>query len=118
MISLLGSALTCLVFGTSTSLQQAICIRLLQGIFAGGVGVARGCVAFVTDTTNEGRAYAILGQVTYFLISALTIKILHYSFCWGLGGVTGAIIGGACAFPSFFLLFFFPCSFNAYLVSS
>ena len=37
MISLLGSALTCLVFGTATSLQQAICIRLLQGIFAGAV---------------------------------------------------------------------------------
>ncbi|KAF8800610.1 major facilitator superfamily MFS-1 [Phlegmacium glaucopus] len=77
MISLLGSALTCLVFGTSTTLQQAICIRLLQGIFAGAVGVARGCVAFVTDPSNEGRAYAILG------------------FCWGLGGVAGAIIGGA-----------------------
>lgn len=25
------------------------------------MGVARGCVPFVTDTTNEGRAYAILG---------------------------------------------------------
>ena len=61
MISLLGSALTCLAFGTSTTLHQAICIRLLQGIFAGAVGVARGCVAFVTDTSNEGRAYAILG---------------------------------------------------------
>lgn len=61
MISLLGSALTCLVFGTATTLQQAICIRLLQGIFAGAVGVARGCVVFVTDPSNEGRAYAILG---------------------------------------------------------
>lgn len=60
-ISLLGSAVTCLVFGTCTSLQQAICVRLLQGIFAGAVGVARGSVAFVTDPSNEGRAYAILG---------------------------------------------------------
>lgn len=60
-ISLLGSAVTCFAFGTSTSLQQAICIRLLQGIFAGAVGVARGCVTGVTDTSNEGRAYAILG---------------------------------------------------------
>lgn len=63
MVSLLGSALTCLSFGTSTTLQQAICLRLLQGIFAGAVGVARGSVAFVTDSTNEGRAYAILGCV-------------------------------------------------------
>jgi MFS family permease len=59
--SLGGGALTVLVFGTATSLKQAICIRLLQGIFAGSVGVARGSVAFITDPSNEGRAYAILG---------------------------------------------------------
>ncbi|KAK7041431.1 hypothetical protein VNI00_009297 [Paramarasmius palmivorus] len=82
VISLLGSALTCAAFGTSTSLQQAICIRLLQGIFAGAVGVARGSVAFVTDASNEGRAYAILG------------------FCWGFGGVAGAIIGGSFERPA------------------
>ncbi|KIJ61807.1 hypothetical protein HYDPIDRAFT_95562 [Hydnomerulius pinastri MD-312] len=75
-LSLFGSAVTVLVFGTCTSLRQAIAVRLLQGIFAGAVGVARGCVASVTDVTNEGRAYAIMG------------------FCWGFGGVAGAIIGG------------------------
>ncbi|KAF9022340.1 major facilitator superfamily MFS-1 [Hymenopellis radicata] len=88
VISLLGSAITCAIFGTCTTLEQAICVRLLQGIFAGAVGVARGSVAFVTDPTNEGRAYAILG------------------FCWGFGGVAGAIIGGtfetpAAKFPAF-----------------
>ncbi|KAH9478348.1 Major facilitator superfamily multidrug transporter mfsB [Psilocybe cubensis] len=82
MISLLGSAITCLTFGTATTLQQAICIRLLQGIFAGAVGVARGCVSFVTDPSNEGRAYAILG------------------FCWGFGAVAGAIIGGSFERPA------------------
>lgn len=61
VVSLLGSAVTCVIFGTCTTLQQAICVRLLQGVFAGAVGVARGSVAFVTDPTNEGRAYAILG---------------------------------------------------------
>ncbi|KAF7351232.1 Histone H2B [Mycena sanguinolenta] len=80
--SLLGSAVTCVVFGTCTTLEQAICVRLLQGIFAGAVGVARGSVAFVTDPTNEGRAYAILG------------------FCWGMGGVAGAIVGGAFERPA------------------
>ncbi|KAG6908420.1 hypothetical protein DXG01_004713 [Tephrocybe rancida] len=82
IISLLGSAITCLAFGTATTLQQAVCIRLLQGIFAGAVGVARGCVAFITDPTNEGRAYAILG------------------FCWGMGGVAGAIVGGSFERPA------------------
>ncbi|KAJ3514284.1 hypothetical protein NLJ89_g2460 [Agrocybe chaxingu] len=81
-VSLLGSAITCLSFGTATTLQQAVCIRLLQGIFAGAVGVARGSVTFVTDPSNEGRAYAILG------------------FCWGFGGVAGAIIGGSFERPA------------------
>ncbi|EGO03767.1 hypothetical protein SERLA73DRAFT_102048 [Serpula lacrymans var. lacrymans S7.3] len=82
VVSLLGSAVTCAMFGTSTTLRQAIAIRLLQGIFAGAVGVARGCVTVVTDTTNEGRAYAIMG------------------FCWGFGGVAGAIIGGSLESPA------------------
>jgi len=32
-------------------------------VFAGSIGVARGSVAFITDPSNEGRAYAILGYV-------------------------------------------------------
>ncbi|KAJ7598924.1 hypothetical protein C8J56DRAFT_1157982 [Mycena floridula] len=82
IVSLLGSAVTCLMFGTATTLPEAICIRLMQGVFAGAVGVARGSVAFITDATNEGRAYSILG------------------FCWGLGGVVGAIIGGSFETPA------------------
>ncbi|KAI0763055.1 major facilitator MFS-1 [Trametes elegans] len=81
-ISLFGSAVTCCLFGTSTSIQQAIAIRLLQGIFAGAIGVARGCVTSITDQSNEGRAYAILG------------------FCWGFGGVSGAIVGGTFESPA------------------
>ncbi|KAL6306396.1 hypothetical protein BKA93DRAFT_824233 [Sparassis latifolia] len=81
-ISLFGSAVTCFLFGTSTTLQQAIAIRLMQGIFAGAIGVARGCVTLITDQSNEGRAYAILG------------------FCWGFGGVAGAIVGGSFESPA------------------
>jgi len=61
LISLIGSAATCLLFGTSTSMNQALVIRLLQGTFAGAIGVARGTVAVITDQTNEGRAWAVLG---------------------------------------------------------
>ncbi|GJJ14933.1 hypothetical protein Clacol_009203 [Clathrus columnatus] len=75
-ISLLGSAFTCTIFGTSQSLKEALVVRLLQGVFAGSMGVARSTIANITDGSNEGRAYAILG------------------FAWGLGGVAGAIIGG------------------------
>ncbi|KAG8216693.1 hypothetical protein J3R82DRAFT_6899 [Butyriboletus roseoflavus] len=81
-LSLFGSAVTVSIFGTCTSFRQALAVRLLQGVFAGAVGVARGCVATVTDVTNEGRAYAIMG------------------FCWGFGGVAGAIVGGAFERPA------------------
>ncbi|KAH9174869.1 major facilitator superfamily MFS-1 [Lactarius sanguifluus] len=81
-LSLLGGSLTCALFGTSTTLKQAVAIRLMQGVFAGAMGVARGCVTVISDPSNEGRAYAILG------------------FCWGLGGVAGAIVGGAFESPA------------------
>lgn len=100
VLSLLGSAVTCFIFGTSTTLQQAIVIRLAQGVFAGAVGVARGSVAFVTDATNEGRAYAILGYVLLFFPWTHSSS-LHLRFCWGLGGVAGAIIGGSCMLNTF-----------------
>lgn len=67
-LSLFGSAATVTIFGTSTSLRQAFVIRLLQGVFAGTVGVARGTVTSVTDITNEGRAYAILGYGTILIL--------------------------------------------------
>lgn len=35
----------------------------MQGVFAGAIGVARGSVTGITDQSNEGRAYAILGCV-------------------------------------------------------
>jgi MFS family permease len=81
-LSLLGGSVTCALFGTSTSLKQAVAIRMMQGVFAGAIGVARGCVTSISDPSNEGRAYAILG------------------FCWGLGGVAGAIVGGAFESPA------------------
>ncbi|KAG9124286.1 hypothetical protein FRC07_012128 [Ceratobasidium sp. 392] len=81
-ISLVGSGLTCIAFGTSKSLAFALATRLLQGVFGGAVGVARGSVTSISDSTNEAQAYAILG------------------FCWGFGGVGGAIIGGAFESPA------------------
>lgn len=60
-MSLLGTALTCALFGTSTTLPQAFAVRLMQGVFAGAIGVARGCVSQITDSSNEGRAYSIIG---------------------------------------------------------
>ncbi|KAK0207165.1 hypothetical protein DFS33DRAFT_1382241 [Desarmillaria ectypa] len=76
VVCLFGGSVTCTIFGLCKNIEQAMAVRLLQGIFGGAVGVARGAVASITDESNSGRAYAILG------------------FCWGFGGVAGAIVGG------------------------
>ncbi|GAA99488.1 hypothetical protein E5Q_06188 [Mixia osmundae IAM 14324] len=80
-VALLGNAVTLFCFGLSTNLAMAICIRMGQGLFNGAVGVARGAVRDVTDPTNEGRAYTLLG------------------FCWSIGGIIGPIIGGLLEHP-------------------
>jgi MFS family permease len=74
--SLLGCAFTCAIFGTATSLREAIAIRLLQGVFAGSIGVARGGVTFITDPSNEGRAYAILGYA-YVIRFGSDERLMH-----------------------------------------
>jgi MFS family permease len=73
---------------TPSQLPEAICVRLVQGIFGGAVGVVgssfdrrschsstqfRGSIRDITDDTNATRAYAILG------------------FSWGFGGVVGPV---------------------------
>ena len=80
-ISLLGNAITMMLFGTSQNLGTAIFIRLAQGFFNGAVGVAKGAIRDITDETNEGRAYAQMG------------------FCWGMGGIIGPILGGLLEHP-------------------
>ncbi|KAJ3771857.1 hypothetical protein FB446DRAFT_644542 [Lentinula raphanica] len=82
VVALFGSAMSVTAFGLSKTIWQAISIRLVQGVFAGAVGVARGSVVSITDASNEGRAYAILG------------------FFWGFGGLLGPIIGGSFEHPS------------------
>ncbi|MBW0464462.1 hypothetical protein O181_004177 [Austropuccinia psidii MF-1] len=80
--SLLGNAISLLLFGASTSLGMCICARLAQGVFNGAIGVARGAVRDLTDPSNEGRAIAWIG------------------LCWGMGGIAGPIIGGLLEHPA------------------
>ncbi|PWY97671.1 hypothetical protein BCV70DRAFT_202612 [Testicularia cyperi] len=82
LVSLLGNAVTMMLFGTATSLSSTILIRFAQGFFNGAVGVAKGGIRDLVDDTNEGKAYAQLG------------------FWWGLGGIIGPIIGGFCESPA------------------
>ena len=87
LVSLLGSAITCSLFGTSTSLKQAIATRLLQGVFAGAIGVARSAVPQITNASNgmhlslEPRRYSDgdVKRVAHILSSGLTSIRLHLS---------------------------------------
>ena len=81
-ISLLGTAILTAAFGFCTTLKSAIIVRLCHGGFAGSIGVARGTISLVSDSTNESRAWAIA------------------SFAWGVGGVLGALIGGMLESPA------------------
>lgn len=65
-----------LLYGTCQSVPAMILVRFFQGAFNGAVGVARSSIKDVTDVTNEGRAYAIMG------------------LCWSLGGMLGPVAGG------------------------
>lgn len=68
VFSLLGGAACLLLFGVSKTLALAIVVRLAQGVFGGAVGVYRGSIRDITDPTNEGTAYSLMG------------------FAWGFGG--------------------------------
>lgn len=81
-LSLVGSTVALILFGTSRGLVSAIVFRFAQGLFAGAVGVARGSARDLTDETNESRAYAKMG------------------FFWGMGGIVGPIIGGVLEHPA------------------
>ena len=85
-VSLLGNTLMLLAYGTCKSVYLMVVIRLLQGCFNGAVGVARGAVKDITDSTNEGQAYSVLGV------------------CWSLGGILGPVIGVSPEWPSLHLL--------------
>ena len=78
--SLLGNTVMLLMYGTCKSVVLMVVIRLFQGAFNGAVGVARSAIKDITDPTNEGRAYSVLG------------------LCWSLGGIIGPILGvSACS---------------------
>lgn len=84
-VSLLGNTLMLLLYGTSRSVVLMVMVRMFQGAFNGAVGVARSAVKDITDSTNEGRAYSIIG------------------LAWSLGGILGPAVGGWCVDTRFCL---------------
>lgn len=58
VISLLGNALTILLFGVSKNYTWAIATRSLCGVMNGMQGVVKSMLGEMTNTSNRGRAFA------------------------------------------------------------
>ncbi|KAK2732511.1 hypothetical protein FQN57_002603 [Myotisia sp. PD_48] len=90
IMGLIGTAISMIVFGFSSSLPMALIARALGGFLNGNIGVLQTTVAeLVTKKEHQPRAYSIM------------------PFVWCLGSIIGPAIGGSLAkpcdsYPSFF----------------
>ena len=78
-VVLTGTLLTaaCFVaFGFCRTLWQAILVQVLMGLVNGNQGVVSTCLGEITDRSNQSRAFIYLPVI------------------YGLGGITGPLLGG------------------------
>ncbi|KIW27355.1 uncharacterized protein PV07_07099 [Cladophialophora immunda] len=83
-VILMGTIFTaaCFVaFGFVKTLPQAIVVQAFMGLLNGNQGVVSTCLGEITDRSNQSRAFTYLPVI------------------YGLGGITGPVIGGVLVFP-------------------
>ena len=76
------TAITTVLFGLSHSLEWALTVRFIGGLFNGVIGVTKTYIGLITDETNEAQAFGFL------------------ALCWGFGGSVGPAIGGLLSMPA------------------
>jgi len=81
LISLGLTGAAAFVFGISTSYQMAFTARILAGLFNGNVGVVKTYLGKNTDSTNQGKAMALV------------------SAAWVISSIIAPAIGGLLADP-------------------
>lgn len=82
-VIIMGTFLTMLcflAFGFCRTLWQAILVQALMGFVNGNSGVVSTCLGEITDRSNQSRAFTYLPVV------------------YGIGGITGPIVGGVLVF--------------------
>ncbi|SMY24158.1 unnamed protein product [Zymoseptoria tritici ST99CH_1A5] len=82
-IVLTGTILTAvcfMAFGFCRTLWQAILVQLMMGLVNGNQGVISTCLGEITDRSNQSRAFTYLPVI------------------YGLGGITGPLVGGLLVF--------------------
>lgn len=83
-VILLGTMLTaaCFVaFGFCKNLWQAVLVQALMGVVNGNQGIVSTCLGEITDRSNQSKAFTYLPVL------------------YGLGGITGPIVGGLLVMP-------------------
>jgi MFS family permease len=82
-VVLIGTLLTAVgfvAFGFCRTLWQAILVQVLMGLINGNQGVISTCLGEITDRSNQSRAFTYLPVI------------------YGLGGITGPLVGGLLVF--------------------
>ena len=82
-VILVGTLLTlaCFIaFGFCRTLWQAVLVQIFMGLVNGNAGVVSTCLGEITDRSNQSRAFTYLPVV------------------YGIGGITGPIVGGVLVF--------------------
>lgn len=81
LIGLVGNSISTCCFGLSDSLLWAILARSACGLLNGNISVAKSVLGEITDRTNQGSAFALIG--------------LNY----GVGLIVGPALGGLLSHP-------------------
>ncbi|OXV05277.1 hypothetical protein Egran_06955 [Elaphomyces granulatus] len=82
-VILLGTILTAIcfiAFGFCSTLWQAILVQALMGMVNGNQGLVSTCLGEITDRSNQSKAFTYLPVL------------------YGIGGITGPILGGSLIF--------------------
>ncbi|KAF8299925.1 MFS general substrate transporter [Clavulina sp. PMI_390] len=82
MMGVSGAALSAFCFGFSTSLPGMLISRSMAGALSGNVAVVNSMVSEMTDDSNQGAAFPLLGAT------------------WYVGCIIGPMIGGGLSNPS------------------
>ncbi|EHY57148.1 hypothetical protein HRR83_002642 [Exophiala dermatitidis] len=83
-VILMGTLFTAgcfIAFGFVKTLPQALVVQALMGLLNGNQGVVSTCLGEITDRSNQSKAFTYLPVI------------------YGLGGITGPVIGGVLVYP-------------------
>ncbi|KAG0229932.1 hypothetical protein BGW41_002829 [Actinomortierella wolfii] len=73
LLGLIGSTISCTLFGLSKSLAWAMATRSMCGLLNGNVGVAKSMLGEIASPSNQGQAFGLFG------------------FAWGTGMIVGML---------------------------